>query len=92
MTQIRSPRRPTPGAVDNLSVPAMPADIGQIRWSRHIRGVTLPRVQPIISTWRKKPFDDPDWLFEFKYDGSRGFYYIEQTRCRFISRSTEPTK
>jgi len=29
MTQIRNPRTPTPGAVDILSVPAMPADIGQ---------------------------------------------------------------
>jgi bifunctional non-homologous end joining protein LigD len=33
--------------------------------------VTLPRVQPIIPTWRKEPFDDPDWLFDFKYDGFR---------------------
>src|SRR5215472_12909223 len=28
------------------------------------------RVQPIIPRWRKEPFDDPDWLFDFKYDGS----------------------
>ena len=40
--------------------------------SRHTRGVTLPHVRPIIPTWRKEPFDDPDWLFEFKYDGFRG--------------------
>jgi len=26
--------------------------------------MTLPRVQPIIPTWRKEPFDDPDWLFD----------------------------
>src|SRR5215472_7648679 len=31
-------------------------DIGQISPSRHIRGVTLPRVQPIIPTWGKEPF------------------------------------
>jgi bifunctional non-homologous end joining protein LigD len=49
--------------------------------------VTLPRVQPIIPTWRKEPFDDPDWLFDFKYDGFRGLCYIEQGRCRFISRN-----
>jgi bifunctional non-homologous end joining protein LigD len=47
----------------------------------------LPRVQPIIPTWRKEPFDDPDWLFDFKYDGFRGLCYIEQGRCRFISRN-----
>jgi Raf kinase inhibitor-like YbhB/YbcL family protein len=49
--------------------------------------VTLPRVQPIIPTWRKEPFDDPDWLFEFKYDGFRGLCYLEQGRSRFVSRN-----
>ena len=34
--------------------------------------MALPRVQPIIPTWRREPFDDPEWLFEFKYDGFRG--------------------
>src|SRR6516162_4529855 len=33
--------------------------------------MTLPRVQPIPPTWHKEPFDDPDWLFDFKYDGFR---------------------
>jgi len=55
--------------------------------SRHIHGVTLPRVQPIIPTRREEPFDDPDWLFEFKYDGFRGLCYLEQGRCRLISRN-----
>ena len=41
----------------------------------------------MIPTWRKKPFDDPDWLFDFKYVGFRGLCYLEQGRCRFISRN-----
>jgi bifunctional non-homologous end joining protein LigD len=49
--------------------------------------MTVPRVQPIISTWRKEPFDNPDWLFDFKYDGFRALCYLEQTRCRLISRN-----
>jgi bifunctional non-homologous end joining protein LigD len=47
----------------------------------------LPRVQPIAPTWRKEPFDDPDWLFEFKYDGFRALCYLEQRRNRLISRN-----
>ena len=39
----------------------------------------------MIPTWRKKPFDDPDWLFDFKYVGFRGLCYLEQGRCRCIS-------
>ena len=39
--------------------------------------MTLPRVQPIAPTWRNEPFDDPDWIFDFKYDGFRALYYNE---------------
>jgi len=49
--------------------------------------MALPRIQPIIPTRRKEPFDDSDWLFEFKYDGFRGLCHIEQGRCRVISRN-----
>jgi ATP-dependent DNA ligase len=49
--------------------------------------MTLPRVQPIIPTWRKEPFDDSEWLFDFKYDGFRGLCYIERGCCRLISRN-----
>ena len=46
-----------------------------------------PRVQPIAPVWRKEPFDDPDWLFDLKYDGFRALCYLEQGRCRLISRN-----
>ena len=59
----------------------------KINRERHIRGVPLPRVQPIIPTRRKEPFDHPEWLFDFKYDGFRALCYIEQGRCRVISRN-----
>jgi ATP-dependent DNA ligase len=52
-----------------------------------LRIMTLPRVQPIAPTWRKEPFDDPDWLFEFKYDGFRALCYLEQRRNLLISRN-----
>ena len=59
--------------------------------SRHIPGMTLPRVQPIIPTRRKEPFDDPGWVFELKYDGFRALCYLEQGRGRFVSRATAMT-
>ena len=49
--------------------------------------MTLPRAQPIIPTWRKEPFDDPDWLFDCEYDGFRALCYLEEGRCRFVSRN-----
>ena len=48
----------------------------------------LPRVQPIIPIRQKEPFDDPEWLFDLKYDGFRALCYLEQGRCRLISRNS----
>ena len=47
----------------------------------------LPRIQPIIPIRRREPFDDPAWLFEFKYDGFRGLWYFDRGRGRFLSRN-----
>jgi len=49
--------------------------------------MTLPRVQPIIPARKKDAFSDPDWLFEFKYDGFRALCYVEPGGPRFISRN-----
>jgi ATP-dependent DNA ligase len=48
--------------------------------------MTLPRIKPIAPTWRKEPVDDSDWLFDLKYDGSRGLTYIASTRASAIAR------
>jgi len=56
------------------------------RW--HIPEMSLPRIQPIAPTWRKEPFDDPEWLFDVKYDGFRALCYLdEQRRNRLVSRN-----
>lgn len=47
----------------------------------------LPRVQPIAPILRKEPFNDPNWLFDFKYDGFRALCYLQEGRCRLISRN-----
>jgi bifunctional non-homologous end joining protein LigD len=47
----------------------------------------LPRVQPIAPILRQEPFNDPNWLFDFKYDGFRALCYLDEGRCRLISRN-----
>jgi bifunctional non-homologous end joining protein LigD len=49
--------------------------------------MALPRVQPIILARKKEPFNDPDWLFDFKYDGFRGLFYVDRGSPRFVSRN-----
>ena len=47
----------------------------------------MPRIEPIIPSLRKEPFDDPDWLFDIKYDGFRALCYLERGCCRLVSRN-----
>ncbi|MFL6438119.1 MAG: hypothetical protein ACJ71Q_11100 [Terriglobales bacterium] len=35
----------------------------------------------------KEPFSHPDWLFELKHDGFRALAFIENERCRLVSRN-----
>jgi bifunctional non-homologous end joining protein LigD len=50
------------------------------------RAVTLPLVEPIVPVLRDWPFDDPAYLFEPKYDGFRGLFYITGRDCHFRSK------
>ena len=36
---------------------------------------------------RAAPFDDPDWIFELKYDGFRALAVIEHGRAQLFSRN-----
>src|SRR5713101_1279574 len=44
-------------------------------------------IHPMLATPTDKAFDDPDWLFEIKWDGYRAVAFIEDGRVRLVSRS-----
>ena len=46
---------------------------------------TLPKIAPIRLIERPTPFDDPDWIFELKYDGFRALAYIEHATATLVS-------
>jgi bifunctional non-homologous end joining protein LigD len=46
----------------------------------------LPRVEAIVPVLRPRPFSDPAWLFEPKYDGFRGLVYLTGGRCTIYSK------
>src|SRR5881296_175670 len=35
----------------------------------------------------KEPFSHPDWLFELKHDGFRALAFVQNGRCRLVSRN-----
>ncbi|MEA2724840.1 MAG: bifunctional non-ous end joining protein LigD [Gemmatimonadales bacterium] len=49
-----------------------------------VRG--LPRIEPTVLTARADAFDDPEWMFEPKYDGVRGLVYNSPAGCEIRSR------
>jgi bifunctional non-homologous end joining protein LigD len=47
---------------------------------------TLPAVEAIVPVLHDRPFDDPAYLFEPKYDGFRGLFYLSGRHCEFRSK------
>jgi bifunctional non-homologous end joining protein LigD len=44
-------------------------------------------IHPMLATPTDKAFDNPDWLFEIKWDGYRAVAFIEDGRVRLMSRT-----
>jgi bifunctional non-homologous end joining protein LigD len=48
----------------------------------------MPRnIKPMLASSAEEPFDDPDWLFEIKWDGFRAIAEVEPDRVRLYSRN-----
>ena len=44
-------------------------------------------IYPMLATSIAQPFDDPDWLFEIKWDGYRAVAFIDHGKVRLVSRN-----
>jgi bifunctional non-homologous end joining protein LigD len=46
-----------------------------------------PDIRPMLATLTDKPFDDPDWIFETKWDGFRAVAIVEPGKAKLYSRN-----
>jgi len=44
-------------------------------------------IHPMLASVTEKPFDDPNWFFEIKWDGYRAVAFIEDGSVRLVSRN-----
>jgi bifunctional non-homologous end joining protein LigD len=44
-------------------------------------------IHPMLAISIEKPFDDPEYLFEIKWDGYRAVSFIQNSRARLVSRN-----
>jgi bifunctional non-homologous end joining protein LigD len=47
----------------------------------------LPKITPLVLKRRTAAFDNPDWLFQLKYDGFRALLEIDGSGARLVSRN-----
>lgn len=48
----------------------------------------MPRIiHPMLATLTEKPFDDPQWLYEVKWDGYRAITFFDGHSTRLVSRN-----
>ena len=45
------------------------------------------QIHPMLATSIEKAFDDPDWLFEVKWDGYRAIAFVDHGKVRLVSRN-----
>jgi bifunctional non-homologous end joining protein LigD len=48
------------------------------------------KVKPMLATLVDTPFDDPDWVYEVKWDGYRSLAYIQKGTVELASRNNKP--
>jgi bifunctional non-homologous end joining protein LigD len=72
---------------DALWVSAAPVARAGIDLSAAVEGAMPTFVEPMLATLSDRPFDDPDWLFEVKWDGYRVEAVVRAGAVRLHTRN-----
>jgi bifunctional non-homologous end joining protein LigD len=72
----------------NSSVHSVSSVVRELQKVTGARKAPMPStVHPMLATLVDKPFDNPQWLFEIKWDGYRAVAFLEGGKARLVSRN-----
>ena len=72
----------------NSSVPSLPSVSSAVKGLAGAEEKPMAKIiHPMLATNAAKAFDNPDWLFEIKWDGYRAVAFVEGGQVRLVSRS-----
>ena len=74
----------TPGAATSQAI-STPSAVKDLQGA--VRKPMPTAVHPMLATSVEKPFDDPEWLFEIKWDGYRAVSFLQDGKVRLVSRN-----
>lgn len=72
---------------DAIWISQQPAATAGIDLSRAVDAPLPTRIEPMLATLASKPFSDPDWLFEIKWDGFRVQAVVDGGKVRLWTRN-----
>jgi bifunctional non-homologous end joining protein LigD len=82
-----SPKSVTPAA-KALKTPRVPSALALVKDLKGAVKRAMPTaITPMLASLCDKPFDDPNWLFEIKWDGYRAVTFIDGSDVRLVSRN-----
>ncbi|HEX2755241.1 MAG TPA: DNA ligase D, partial [Candidatus Limnocylindrales bacterium] len=72
---------------DAIWISEQPAAIAGIDLAGAVERAMPDRIEPMLATLATKAFDDPDWLFEIKWDGYRVQAVVRDGKARLWTRN-----
>jgi bifunctional non-homologous end joining protein LigD len=69
----------------NSSVRSVVKELAKVAGARKASMPTV--IHPMLATLVEEPFDNPQWLFEIKWDGYRSVAFLDGGKARLVSRN-----
>ncbi|MGA8736438.1 MAG: non-homologous end-joining DNA ligase [Terriglobales bacterium] len=86
--KVKKNGRQKPNADSRASASRVNSDVSAAKDLQGAVRKSMPTaIHPMLATSVEKPFDDPEWLFEIKWDGYRAVSFLQDGKVRLVSRN-----